>query len=95
MTGLEERILNPVVLLTMILAGLAYSRVLWVVNLRPTAVLWVVATAPGAIYIVTIWAIRALQGRPSLIWPYLLFDWMIFATTAFVAVMVARRRRRR
>lgn len=95
MTDLEVRVLNPVVILTMVLAGLAYARVLWAVNLRPTGVLFVVATAPGAIYIITIWAIRAVQNTPSLIWPYLLVDWFIFATTAFIAVVVARRRRLR
>ena len=39
MTDLEARILNPGVILVMILAGLAYARVLWRVNLRPTSVL--------------------------------------------------------
>ena len=94
MTGLEERILNPAVILTMALAGLGYSRVLWSVNLRPTGVLWIIATAPGAIYLITVWAIRSLQGTPSLIWLYLLIDWLVFSTTAFVVVMVARRRHR-
>lgn len=94
MTGLEDRILNPAVMLTMALAGLGYARILWSVNLRPTGVLWIIATAPGAIYLITVWAIRSLQGKPSLIWPYLLLDWMIFAGTAFVVVMLARRRHR-
>lgn len=92
MTGLEERILNPVVLLTMVFSGLAYSRLLWSLRLRPVGVLWVTATAPGAIYLMTVWAIRAIQGTPSLIWAYLLLDWMIFSGTAVLAVLLARRR---
>lgn len=94
MSDLEARILNPGVLLVMVLAGLAYARVLWSVNLRPTGVLWIIATAPGAIYLLTLLAIRAVQGTPSLIWLYLLLDWMVFATTAFAAVVLARRRHR-
>lgn len=92
MDDIGARILNPGVLFTMALAGLAYSRILWSVNLRPTGVLWIVATAPGAIFLITTWAIRALQGTPSLIWPALLIDWIVFSTTAFAVVMVARRR---
>lgn len=92
MTGLEERVLNPAVLLTMVLSGLAYSRLLWSLRLRPTGVLFVTATAPGAIYLFTVYAIRALQGTPSLIWLYLLIDWFVFSCTAVAAVLVARKR---
>lgn len=93
MTDIEGRILNPVIILTMILAGLAYARVLWAVNLRPNGVLWIISTAPGAIYLITIGAIRTAQtGQFSLFYFLLLVDWMIFATTAFLAVIVARRR---
>lgn len=95
MSGLEMRILNPAVMVTMVLAGLAYSRLLWSINLRPVGVLWITATAPGAIYLITFWAIRSLQGTPSLIWPYLLVEWMIFSTTAVLAVLGARRWNRR
>ena len=94
MTDLEGRILNPAVLIVMVAAGLAYARILWAINLRPTGVLFVTATAPGAIYLATIWAIRAAQATPSLIWVYLFVDWMIFALTAVAAVLIARRRHR-
>ena len=92
MTDLEARVLNPVVILTVALAGLAYARLLWSLRLRPTGVLWITATAPGAIYLVTLGAIRAVQSSPSLFWLYLFLDWMVFSTTAFCAVMIARRR---
>ena len=94
MPDIADRFLNPGVILTMALAGLAYGRILWSLNLRPTGVLWVASTAPGAIFMVTTWAIRALQGTPSFVWPALLFDWMVFATVGFLAVVVARRRHR-
>lgn len=95
MTDLEGRILNPAVLLTMIASGLAYSRLLWSVNLRPTATLLVVGLAPGAIFLLTMFSIRAMQGRPSLIWPYLMADWFVFSGSAVVAVLIARRRHHR
>lgn len=88
------RLINPGVMLTMVLAGLAYSRLLWSLNLRPTGVLVVTAVAPGAIYLLTIWAIRAVQGTASLVWPTLLLDWLVFSMTAVIAVLVARRRHR-
>ena len=94
MTDLEGRILNPVVMLTMLAAGVGYARILWSINLRPTGVLWVTAVAPGAIFLVTFWMIRAMQGRPSLIWPYLLIEWLIFSGTAVLLVLYARRRHR-
>ena len=71
--------------------GLAYSRLLWTLRLRPTGVLFITATAPGAIYLVTLWAIRAAQSTPSLFWIYLLVDWFVFSITAVVVVRVARR----
>ena len=96
MTDIEGRILNPVIVLTMVLSGLAYARVLWAVYLHPTSVLWIISTAPGAIYLITIGAIRSAQtGELSTFYFLLLLDWMIFATTAFLAVMVARRRKER
>jgi hypothetical protein len=94
MTDVLDRLLNPAVLFTMIAAGLAYSRLLWVLNLRPTATLVIVAVAPGAIYLTTVWAIRALQGVVSTVYIVLLIDWFIFANTGALAVLLARRRQR-
>jgi len=91
MDDIGGRILNPVVIFTMVLSGFAYSRLLWSVNLRPTGVLFVIAVGPGAIYLLTVWAVRTAQGTPSLIWPALLLDWLIFSLTAFITVVVARR----
>ena len=88
------RLLNVGVLLTLVGAGLAYSRLLWSLRLYPTGVLVITAVAPGAIYLTTIWAIRALQGTPSLVWPTLLINWLVFSITAVIAVLVARKRHR-
>lgn len=92
MDDIAGRILNPVVVATVALAGLAYGRVLWSLNLRPTAVLVVTAVAPGVIFLLTMWAIRALQGTPSLIWPALVADYLVYSMTGVLAVLVARRR---
>jgi len=86
------RLFNPVVLATIVIAGLGYGRVLWSLSLRPTTTLVVAAIAPGAIFLVTIWLIRAAQGTPSLIWPGLLADYLVYATSGLLAVVVARRR---
>ena len=95
MDDIGGRILNPVVLGTLALAGIAYGRVLWTLNLRPTVILVVTAVAPGAIFLLTVWAIRALQGTPSLIWPALLVDFLIYANVGVLAVLLARRRSHR
>lgn len=84
------RVFNIDIVLVMIAAGLAYSRLLWSLNLRPGMTLVVVGIAPGAIYIATVWAIRALQGTPSLIYVGLLLDWLVFAVVGVAAVLVAR-----
>ena len=94
MDDIAGRILNPAVVLTMALSGLAYGRLLWSLNLRPTATLLVVGIIPGVIYLVTAWAIRAVQGTPSLIWPALIVDWLVFSGTSVGAVLLARRRHR-
>lgn len=86
------RLANPAVLLTMVAAGLAYSRLLWALNLRPTATLAVAGIAPGATFLVTVWTIRALQGTPSTVYVVMLVDWLIFATVGVATVLVARRR---
>lgn len=89
------RLLNPGVLLTVMAAGLAYSRLLWTLNLRPTATLLIVGVAPGAIYILTIWTIRGLQGTLSAVYIVLFVNWLLFAGTGVAAVLGARRRQRR
>lgn len=86
------RLLNPAVLLTMVAAGVAYSRLLWVLSLRPTATLVVAGMAPGAIFLLTVWTIRALQGTPSTVYAVMLVDWFIFAGVGVGAVLIARRR---
>lgn len=86
------RLANPGILAILAVAGIAYSRILWVLNLQPVARLWAVAFLPGGIFLAVLWAIRAAQGSASAVWPLLLADWLIFATAAFVTVMLARRR---
>ena len=95
MDDIGGRILNPVVMGTLVIAGLAYGRVLWSLNLRPTTTLVVTAIAPGAIFLVTIWLIRYAQGIPSFIWPALLADYLVYATSGVLAVLIARRRQQR
>jgi len=95
MDDIGGRILNPVVMGTLALAGLAYGRVLWSLNLRPTTILVVTAIAPGAIFLLTMWLIRAAQGTPSIIWPALLIDFTVYATSGVLAVLIARRRTKR
>lgn len=89
------RLLNPAVILTVMAAGLAYSRLLWTLNLRPTATLVIVGVGPGAIYLLTIWTIRGLQGTLSAVYVVLFVNWLIFAGVGVVAVLAARRWPRR
>lgn len=91
MTDPLGRVFSVEIALVMVAAGLAYSRLLWSLNLRPSMTLVVVGIAPGAIYLATVWAIRAIQGTPSLIYVGLLLDWLIFASTGVAAVLIARR----
>lgn len=87
------RLINPLIVVTLIAAGLAYARLLWALNLRPAVTLVVVGIVPGSVYLLTIWAIRAVQGTPSLVYIGLLLDWLLFAGVAVTAVLVARGRR--
>lgn len=92
MNDIAERVFNPGVLFTMVVAGLAYGRLLWSFKLYPNATLAVIGIAPGAIFMLTVWAIRAAQGTASTVYILLFVDWLIFACTGVLAVLVARRR---
>jgi len=85
------RLLNPTVILTMILAGVAYGAWLWTLNIRCLGHLISVGIFPGAIFLVVVWSIRAFQGVPSLTYAALLVDWMLFSTAGVVAVLATRR----
>lgn len=93
MDDIAGRLLNPGVILTMIVAGVAYGRLLWAVNLRPNSTLWMIAAAPGAIFLMTAWTIRAMQGVPSVVWVVLLLDWLLFAHAGVLAVLFVRGRK--
>lgn len=95
MDDILGRLLNPAVIFTVMAAGLAYGRVLWALNLHPTMTLVVTGIAPGAIYLLTIWAIRGLQGTLSPVYIVLFVNWLIFANTGVLAVLIARRRMHR
>lgn len=84
-------LLNPGVLLTLALAGVAYGAFLWMLRIYPALTLWVAATAPGAIFLATIWVIRVVQATPSIVWPVLLVDWFIYAGIGVLTVLAGRR----
>jgi uncharacterized YccA/Bax inhibitor family protein len=90
-----SRTLNPGVILTMIVTGIAYGHFLWALNVQPASRLYAIAIVPGAIFVLTILVIRSIQGTPSLIYATLFIDWLIFAHSGFFAVLVERRRRAR
>jgi len=89
--NIVERLLNPGVIVSMVLSGVAYGWFLWSLNIRPNLNLWVTAVAPGAIFLFVIWSIRAMQGVASATYIALLTDWLIFSVTGVVTVCVARR----
>jgi hypothetical protein len=91
-----ERLLNPGVVVTLVLSGVAYGWFLWSVHLRPNATLWGMAVLPGATFIVVIGVVRTVvQNSTSVLYPVLLVAWLIFAHSGFLAVLGARRWRRR
>lgn len=92
MDDIVSRMFNPGVILTMVVAGLAYGYFLWTLNIQPVARLYAIAVVPGFVFGVTILCIRAIQGVPSVIWVLLLIDWLIFAHAGFLAVLARRRR---
>jgi hypothetical protein len=87
---LGERLLNPTVLLTMVIAGIAYGWLLWAFRVRPTFTLWATALFPGAIFLIVLGSVRFAQGTPSLVWPALLVDWLVFASSGFLVVLIGR-----
>lgn len=95
MDDIVGRTLNPGVILTMVVAGIAYGHFLWALELRPLARLYAASVGPGAIYLLTILVIRSLQGVTSLVYVTLIIDWLIFAHAGFFAVLGARRWRAR
>ena len=85
------RLLNPTVILTMILSGIAYGAWLWTLNIRPLPRLVSIGIFPGAVFLAVVWSIRALQGVPSLTYIAILIDWLVFSASGVVAVLVVRR----
>ncbi len=95
MDDILSRTLNPGVVLTMLATGIAYGHFLWALNVQPATRLYAISVIPGAIFVLTILAIRSLQGVTSLVYATLFIDWLIFAHAGFFAVLVARRWRAR
>ena len=91
MDNIVERLLNPGVIVSMGLSGIAYGWLLWSLNIRPSLNLWVTALAPGAVFLFVVWSIRAMQGVASATYVALLTDWFIFSTTSAITVCLARR----
>lgn len=92
MTGEDviARLLNPVVIATMIFAGIAYGWLLWSYDIRVNIRLFAIAVFPGAIFICVIWSVRAFQGVLATTYLALLVDWMVFSLAGFHTVQVAR-----
>jgi hypothetical protein len=90
--NIVERLLNPGVVVSMVVAGIVYGLTfLWSLNIRPNLNLWLTAVAPGVIFLLMIWSIRAMQGVASGTYIALLADWLIFSGAAVVSVLVVRR----
>jgi hypothetical protein len=91
-----ERMLNPGVILALVLSGIALGWFLWAVHLRPNLTLWATTVLPGAMFIVIVGVVRiVVQGSTSVLYVVMLADWMIFASTGVLTVLVARRVKRR
>ena len=90
MENIADRLLNPIVVLTMIGAGVAYGWFLWSLYIRPASRLWLTALVPGIVFLGVIWTIRAAQGVASLTYVALIADWFIFAVSGVVTVLVWR-----
>jgi len=95
MENVAERLLNPTVIVTMIAAGIAYGGFLWSLNVRPHVRLWAAAVVPGFLFLAVIWSIRAAQGVAAATYIAMIVDWLIFAHSGYISVLVARRVRRR
>ena len=95
MSDVADRLLNPGVVLTMIVAGIAYGYFLWKLDIRGTFRTWAVASFSGGIFLLVIWSIRAAQGVAASTYLALLIDWIIFSNVGFHAVMTARWYKRR
>jgi hypothetical protein len=89
-----DRLLNPGVIITLVVSGLAYGMILWALSIRPNLSLWAIATWPGALFLVLIGLVRFGEGSTSVLYPVLLVAWLIFSNTAFLFVLVRRRRKR-
>jgi len=86
-----ERLLNPVVIGTMVAAGVAFGFFLWSLRIHPTALLWAAATFPGTIFFMVIWTIRGYQGTLSLVYIAELILWWVFSNTGVLTVLVRRK----
>lgn len=90
-----SRLLNPGVVITMLISGIAYGALLWAYEIRPNVRLFAVACFPGAIFLIVIWTVRALQGVAATTYLVLLLDWWIFSLSGFHSVQVWRWIKRR
>jgi hypothetical protein len=82
---------------TMALAGaVGYGAVLWQLNLRDPVRLYVATVVPGLAFLAFVFLSRwAGGGQAIALYPLLMIDWLIFANSAYAAVIVRRHLRRR
>ena len=84
------RLWQPEVWATMVLAGLAFAALLWVLDIRPGARLFVVAIFPTVMFLAIVLAYRGFHGTLALLYALLIGDALIWSGTAFAAVMLWR-----
>jgi hypothetical protein len=90
------RLLNPVVLATMVIAGVAYGWwILWALQLRPNARLLAAAVSPGVVFLAVVWSVRSFQGVVATTYIALIVDWLIFSSVGVLTVIARRRWQRR
>ena len=88
------RVWQPEIWATMVLTGLAFAALLWVLDIRPGPRLFVTAVLPTVMFLAIVLVYRGLHGTLALLYTLLIGDALIWAGTAVCAVFVWRRWRK-
>lgn len=96
MPDVADRVLNPAIILTMMLSGVAYGWwFLWAINIRDGVRLWAAAVMPGVVFFLIITAVRYAQGTAASLYLLVLVDWLAFSNVACLTAFARRRLNRR